>query len=351
MKAIGFFGTAKNTGKTTTVVSLTNNSLLNQHKIGITSIGYDGEDYDNITQLPKPKYFLPPGVVIATAEKTLKNSCLDYQVLKTSNINSALGKILILKIKKPGYYILAGPTSTSNLQIVLQEYEKLGIDYVFVDGALNRIAPFAILDGLVMATGAARTTNVTTLVQETKAICSLFKMPAINCNMPDTITLEAKKGQEVLSLKSLLTEDDGTFILKKICSTHPTRLFVPGMITLPLLQLLNKQAREPLEIIFTDVTKLLLAGDIKKVSELLQESRKTIKAKVCRHIKLLGITVNPYYPNYRHNLGDYKAAYIDKDRLLSKLAQAIDLPVVDMMHNDGIALYEIIEKELGGLQN
>ena len=63
---LGIAGTAKNTGKTTT----TNAILACLRKRGIavflTSIGYDGENLDNVTGLPKPKIPVEPGDIIAT---------------------------------------------------------------------------------------------------------------------------------------------------------------------------------------------------------------------------------------------------------------------------------------------
>ncbi len=334
MKTIGFFGTAKNTGKTTTVISLINSTLMKDCKVGVTSIGYDGEDFDNITKLPKPKYFMPQGTVIATAENTLKGNHKDCQVFKTTNVNSALGRILIIRINKPGYYILAGPTSTNYLNSILKEFEKLGMDYVFIDGALNRIAPFSITDGLIMATGAAKTTNIPVLVQETKAMCDLFKIPSANCQMPEYITLETGNDRLKLPLKSLLTKEDLDVLLNIISSENISRLYIPGIITMPLLIMLRDAIKKPLELIFSDVTKLILAGDIKEVTRFFQNSENVLQHRIFRPIKLLGITVSPYYNCYRHEFGDYKAAYVDKDILLEKIRKAVELPVVNTLEDD-----------------
>ena len=70
-KAIGILGTAKNTGKTTTFNFLLEWSNLESIKVGLTSIGYDGEDIDNITGLPKPRIFVQKDNTIATAEQCL----------------------------------------------------------------------------------------------------------------------------------------------------------------------------------------------------------------------------------------------------------------------------------------
>ncbi|MCC6548479.1 MAG: hypothetical protein IT279_00265, partial [Ignavibacteriaceae bacterium] len=65
MKSTGIIGTAKNTGKTTTL-----NWLMKQQGstgIAVTGIGYDGEERDNITMLPKPRLRFEEGVIVATA--------------------------------------------------------------------------------------------------------------------------------------------------------------------------------------------------------------------------------------------------------------------------------------------
>ena len=77
---IGIAGTAKNTGKTTTtsfiMAEVKKNEKLN---LGLTSIGYDGEDIDNVTGLPKPKIEVWPGVLVAVAEKCLKVSTAEVR--------------------------------------------------------------------------------------------------------------------------------------------------------------------------------------------------------------------------------------------------------------------------------
>jgi len=55
---VGIAGTAKNTGKTTTTSAILDELYNMEIPIGLTSIGYDGEEIDNITRLPKPRLFV-----------------------------------------------------------------------------------------------------------------------------------------------------------------------------------------------------------------------------------------------------------------------------------------------------
>ena len=53
-KVISIIGSSKNVSKTTSLNHIIK-LLKNKYTIGVTSIGRDGEPYDAITELPKPK--------------------------------------------------------------------------------------------------------------------------------------------------------------------------------------------------------------------------------------------------------------------------------------------------------
>jgi molybdopterin-guanine dinucleotide biosynthesis protein len=68
---LGIAGTAKNTGKTTATAAIIQELRTRGVGFYLTSIGYDGENIDNVTGLPKPKLRVEPGDVVATAERCL----------------------------------------------------------------------------------------------------------------------------------------------------------------------------------------------------------------------------------------------------------------------------------------
>ena len=110
---IGIAGTAKNTGKTTTTSVILGELYEKKIQVGLTSIGYDGEEIDNITGLPKPRLLLNKGTILATAEKCLKAGSAVYDILETTNITTPLGKICIVKVVEEGLAVVAGPTKQS----------------------------------------------------------------------------------------------------------------------------------------------------------------------------------------------------------------------------------------------
>ena len=101
-RVIGILGTAKNTGKTTTLNYLLKWLNTKEIKVGLTSIGYDGEDIDNITGLPKPRIAAQQDNVIATAENCISTFKDNIKIIEKTSVNTSLGKILIGKVKRDG---------------------------------------------------------------------------------------------------------------------------------------------------------------------------------------------------------------------------------------------------------
>jgi hypothetical protein len=115
--SLGIAGTAKNTGKTTTTTAAILQELrMRGVPLFITSIGYDGENLDNITGLPKPKLRVELGDIIATAAKCFKISTASFRMLAETEVCTPLGKVWIAEVKKPGLAVTAGPGGKVRIQ-------------------------------------------------------------------------------------------------------------------------------------------------------------------------------------------------------------------------------------------
>ena len=93
--------------------------------LALTSIGYDGELVDHITGLPKPRIYAPAGTLLAIAEKCAQASQADVEILKRTEMETVLGRVVIGRIRKPGLVLLAGPTKSVDIRranAYLQEY-------------------------------------------------------------------------------------------------------------------------------------------------------------------------------------------------------------------------------------
>ena len=85
---IAIAGMCKNAGKTT-VLNYLVDEFRHDYVIGITSIGYDGEQRDVITMLDKPRIAVYPGMMAATCETCLENSTAKYKKVMDTDIRTA----------------------------------------------------------------------------------------------------------------------------------------------------------------------------------------------------------------------------------------------------------------------
>jgi hypothetical protein len=326
---IGIAGTAKNTGKTTTTSALMFEVKKSEKlNLGLTSIGYDGEDLDNVTGLPKPKIEVWPGVLVAVAEKCLKVSSAKIEVLEVTNIATPLGKIILGKVTKGGRLVVAGPNKSSELRRVMSKLSHHQLDLIMVDGALNRIAPMVEVDGLILTTGAARKNIISDLAFETHCIVEIFKYPVLEVD------------EVIPKLNSILSFEKVDILLEKLKAGDT--IYIDGVIGEKSLTYLVEKA--PIlkckKIIFPDPIKLLVAGDINKVHNLLVKlSQKGLTIGVKKQIKLIAITINPYYPKYRFNSDDYEANYVDKEELYGALAKKVPVKVYNVVEQGGAGLF------------
>ncbi|MGI5859052.1 MAG: hypothetical protein ACOX8P_07005 [Tepidanaerobacteraceae bacterium] len=351
---IGIAGTAKNTGKTTTTSSILDELYNKKILIGLTSIGYDGEETDNITGLPKPRLFVKKNTILATAEKCLKAGSADYDILETTDIMTPLGRICIVRVHKEGLAVVAGPNKGSQLKYVENKMiNELNCKVVLVDGALNRIAPMIETDGVIIATGASRNVNIDILVKETKALHELLNLPEVSKEELQYFTdiskiaLIPKKIHEktsFLNYGSLIGNDIVKEIIDKIKCAET--VFIPALISEFALKKLNDGlgtlwANKTL--IIKDPIKLITGGN----PETLINEIKKIKfnggnVKTLKNLPLLAITVNPFYPKYRFDIDSYEPGYIDREELVDKMRASVDVPIIDIKHEGSLRLLKSI---------
>lgn len=329
---IGIAGTAKNTGKTTTTFAIMEQIKHKQDLIlGLTSIGYDGEDLDNITGLPKPRIEVWPGVLVAVAEKCLAVSSAQIEILENTGINTPLGKLILGKVKKGGKLVVAGPNKSKELRQVLNKLRHHQSNFIIVDGALNRIAPMVEVDGLILTTGAARKPNIKSLALETHNIVQILQYPVLNSD-------EAQ-----VRVGSILNKAAVDKMLEKIKNKQSV-LIQNVMVEKGFVYLLEKSAQiKGKSLIFSDGIKLLVSGDINRMHTLLNElQNRQIEIGVQKSINVIAVTVNPYYPQYRFNSDDYQPAYIDREKLYQAIKEKVPVPVYDIFKQGGKNLVQNI---------
>lgn len=326
-KIISIIGLAKNVSKTTTlnhIIQILNRDYL----LGLTSIGRDGEKYDEITNLPKPRIYVEAGTYLATAVQSLKNSEIKSDIIKNTGINTPMGEIQIIKVLNSGLVELAGPSINSELKYVCDELLKLGCNVVLIDGAFDRrsYASPLISQATILSTGASvskRMDEVIDITVHTANLLSLEKEenPQIR-DIANNILFKAKVGiiKEDLTFKilDLLTALDSIDqILWDIDSTTKF-LVINGAITNNFLEALMKKSEfyNRITILVPDATKLFLS---KRTFE--KFSKKGGILKVLNKIQVLILTINPTSPfGYEFN----------KLKFLNELRKGISIPIYDL---------------------
>jgi hypothetical protein len=342
MHIIGIVGTAKNTGKTTTLAALIGEAGRRHERIGVTGIGYDGEEIDTITGLPKPRLMLQPGTIVATSERCLLNTSARYAVIKTTSARTALGAVVLVEILEAGLMVLAGPNTKLMLRLLIDDMETLGLTTLLVDGSLNRIAAMSVVEVIVFTTGASRSTEISLLAEEARAICGLFKgSAAARSSVNDCITVQDAAGGTVgtLPMRSLFDAVDAERVALSVTGVS-SRIFIPNIVSIAALEHLVRRlhADEPLAhtLIVADPTIVLLAGDPIATFRLLRaSSAHGVSVGFGHSIRVAAMTVNPFYPLQDDNA--FKAAYIDKETLQDAVSGAVDVPVFNIKDDTAAA--------------
>jgi len=300
-KVISIIGLSKNVSKTTSLNHIIK-LLKNKYTIGVTSIGRDGEPYDAITELPKPKIIIEEGTIFATAEDSLKNSDIDAELIKGTDFTTPLGIINIYKALTKGYVELAGPSMNKQLKDLCNDMLKIGCDVIFIDGAFDRrsFATPLISDATILSTGASVSRNMKTVVDQTSHIYDLFTLDVVKDDKIRKISKDILLTAQV----GILNDDYSTNKLGESTALGSSKaifnqltkgakyLVIKGAITDSILDeyIINKKVKD-LTVIATDPTKLFISKQV-----FYKFIKKKGRLKVLDRINLIAITVNPTSP-------------------------------------------------------
>jgi hypothetical protein len=331
MITIGFAGTAKNTGKTTAALYMLDAVIESGRVLALTSIGFDGENVDHITGLPKPRYICQPGTLVATAEACLNYGDAVYTDKNPTGIRTLLGEIFVARVKKPGSVVLAGPNRRVDILPLLDILRETGCEVVFLDGALNRLAAMSMADGIVLSTGAAFDERVGTIASHAAAMESLFRRPGSSPGMDGQIsgvTFQLPSGHKMgITAGSVMVEAAMKQVGGWLCGADGGRLVIPGIFEPGLFADMLRECAHCLsgkEFVFFSPLHILATGkpEVWK-SNFHQLSRAGAAVNYMRPVPLCFITVNPFYPRYLQQTARYVPEYIDKVKLLRSVREAI----------------------------
>jgi hypothetical protein len=181
-RSIAVVGTSKNAGKTVAVAAICAALQAEGTPFGLASIGRDGEAIDALEGIAKPRFFLRPGALLATAATLLPRHPA-VEVIELRAERGALGQIALARVRAPGYFEIAGPSSASASRRIAQRLTELA-GFAVIDGAVDRIAALRDSDAaIVVAVGASAATPAHA-VDDARAFVARLRLPRFDPALP-----------------------------------------------------------------------------------------------------------------------------------------------------------------------
>jgi hypothetical protein len=316
-RRVALVGLAKNTGKTVALATLLGELHETGRRVGVTSVGRDGEAHDVIdARIEKPLVRLSAGSLVATTDQLLRASGLPHELLEETSVRTPLGRVLIARLRGAGSVEVAGPSVAADVRAVSDAMLGYGAEQVLIDGAVDRRAASSpdVADGLILSTGAVLDQDIQEVVLQTLDAVELVRLPSVPADfepvvLPPHFALSADAEQ----IAQLLDE-------------HPRAgwLLVEGALPdrflRSLVHAVHRRRRE-LVLVVSDPTKVFLW---KRGPDWFR--RQGVHLQTLKRIALEAITVNPVAPQSHR---------FDSAQLRALLEHAItDVPIFDVLHAD-----------------
>jgi hypothetical protein len=320
---LALVGLAKNTGKTETLRAILADHAAAGRRVGVTSIGRDGEERDALdARIAKPRIQLAAGDLVATTGSLLRASAISHERLAQTGVRTPLGEVVIARMHEHGTVEVAGPNVAADVRAVSESMAAFGAEQVLIDGAVDRRAASspAIADGLVVATGAVLSEDIEQVVALTRQAVELVRLPQASDR--------AAHSDEAVALARGLVLESEPAKIAALLREHPraaaftvdgalSERFLAGMV-----QARRERAGRELRITVADPTKVFLSSRGPGWYE-----RQGISIEVLQPIQLKALTVNPVAP---------RSHRFDSTRLCALIEEAIeDVPVFDVLAPNG----------------
>lgn len=241
-------GTGKNVGKTVTMRAIYDALLARGMHPGLTSIGRDGEAIDIGDAGAKPRLWLQPGTVIATAASALPSSPAS-EVLETGGAASAVGPLALARVRMPSYYELIGPPTASGLRSSVAQLRRY-VSHVLVDGAVDRIAALAGGDdAIVVACGASAAPTMERAIDDAVALTRRLSVPRVDPSEP---SLQIDGALTPGRVAELLAARESRAVVVR----DPTQILLTGKSALAAFARLRLRCERPLRVIAATVCSI-----------------------------------------------------------------------------------------------
>lgn len=327
-RRISIIGMEKNVGKTT-LLNFLIKKVGDKKVVGLTSIGRDGEEVDVVTSTSKPRIFVYPNTIIATARDCLRNCDITAEILYTTDFSTPMGNIVIVRAISGGYVDIAGPSYNTQIKEIFELMESFGSELSIVDGALSRkgSAMSDVTDATILSTGAALSLDMGKVIDETKTTVKMLQLPALNnldmkqriesgFNVSRAVVIYKNSEMKMLEGTSSLESVDE---IKSYLNEDLDVIAVRGAVTQKFLETLikNRQNFRNIKLVVNDGTRVFTDFiTLKKIESC------GIELRVLNPINLLFVTCNPHSP-----LG-YE---FPKEKFRTLLEKELNIDVVDVV--------------------
>lgn len=305
MTTLAVMGMSKNTGKTVCLNHLLTQAGARHVAVGITSIGRDGEDRDQVFSIPKPPVRVRAGALVATARDTLLRAKTRWKAIGETGVDSPMGEIVIVRVQDDGEMEIAGASRSHDQHRVIGLLRQCGADLVILDGALGRShhASPAIADGVVLATGAAVNGGgggIDDVIRKTRDRLAILGIAEADAVLADKVRpvfahggvgVWRRDGECVFDARIATLNAAATLLA--LGADDIATIAVSGAVGRSLWQAVDTLlARHPgLTLVVADGTKLFVDA-----RELASFARKGGRLCALRGIRIAGITLNPFSP-------------------------------------------------------
>lgn len=322
-KSLSVVGLEKNTGKTECLNYILRRLKDRDVQIALTSIGIDGESVDQVKKTHKPEIELQENTIFVTSEKHYREKHIVSEVIDLSEQYTSLGRLVTAKAKGRGKVLISGPASTAGLKTVIKDMELLNVDTTIIDGALSRLSlgSPAVAESIVLATGAAVSSNLPQLVKKTKFVYDLINIEEYNTSIKDEL-LDKTKGIWAIDAEGNVHDLDipSVFLIdrnKDKLFTYGTVIYVTGAISDKLLNFLRIQKNiKDVVLVVKDFTKIFVSPQAYNAY-----LNRGGEIKVLLRTNLIAVTVNPVSPD---------GYVLNSEKLREAMSESLQIPVYDI---------------------
>jgi hypothetical protein len=240
-------GTGKNVGKTVAMRAAYEACVAQGLHPGLASIGRDGEAVDVGDAEPKPRLFLRPQTIIATARYALPRAPAS-ELLDRSDVQTAAGTLVYARVRQPGYFELVGPPTASGLREAVHVLLRHA-PFAIVDGAVDRIAALAGGDdAIVVACGAAAASTHGEAVDGVRALVTRLRIPRYEGG--DALPIDGALTPAMVA-EFLRVKESRTILVR-----DPTHVALTGKAALHALERLTIRCKRPLNVVAVTVASI-----------------------------------------------------------------------------------------------